>query len=49
MKGLDSSSSGVYPMSDIHTYYIYENQRWNPLSGLHFLLIYYYNLLVTQQ
>lgn len=33
MKGHDSSSSGVYPMSDIHIYYIYENQRWNPLSG----------------
>lgn len=33
LKGLDSSSSGVHPMSDIHTYYIYENQRWNPLSG----------------
>lgn len=33
IRGLEASSTGVGPMSDTHNYYIYENQRWNPLSG----------------
>lgn len=33
LKGLASSSHGINTMTDIHNYYIYENQRWNPLSG----------------
>lgn len=33
MKGLDTSSTGINSMTDTHNYYIYENQRWNPLSG----------------
>lgn len=33
MKGLDTSPSGINSMTDTHNYYIYENQRWNPLSG----------------
>lgn len=33
LKGLNSSSTGINSMTDTHNYYIYENQRWNPLSG----------------
>lgn len=33
MKGLEQSSTGINNMTDTHNYYIYENQRWNPLSG----------------
>lgn len=33
MKGMESSKAGVNSMADTHNYYIYENQRWNPLSG----------------
>lgn len=29
-KGLNSE---INPMTDTQTYYIYENQRWNPLTG----------------
>jgi len=31
--GLETSSSGINPMRDTHNYYVYENQRWNPLTG----------------
>ncbi|XP_055609024.1 tectonin beta-propeller repeat-containing protein [Uranotaenia lowii] len=33
LKGLETSNQGINPMTDTHNYYIYENQRWNPLSG----------------
>ncbi|XP_058061619.1 tectonin beta-propeller repeat-containing protein [Anopheles bellator] len=33
LKGLENSTHGVNPMTDTQNYYIYENQRWNPLSG----------------
>lgn len=33
LKGIDASTTGINPMADTHVYYIYENQRWNPLSG----------------
>ncbi|XP_055686263.1 tectonin beta-propeller repeat-containing protein isoform X2 [Lutzomyia longipalpis] len=33
LKGLETSTTGINGMSDTHKYYIYENQRWNPLSG----------------
>ncbi|XP_055708110.1 tectonin beta-propeller repeat-containing protein [Phlebotomus papatasi] len=33
LKGLETSNTGIHSMSDTHKYYIYENQRWNPLSG----------------
>ncbi|KAG4070974.1 hypothetical protein HA402_001411 [Bradysia odoriphaga] len=33
MKGLKQSFTGINSMTDTHNYYIYENQRWNPLSG----------------
>lgn len=33
LKGLETSSFGINSMSDTHNYYIYENQRWNPISG----------------
>lgn len=33
LKGLETSSSGINPMSDTHSFYVYENQRWNPLTG----------------
>ncbi|KDR11313.1 tectonin beta-propeller repeat-containing protein isoform X6 [Zootermopsis nevadensis] len=33
LKGLETSSSGINPMTDTHSYYVYENQRWNPLTG----------------
>lgn len=33
LKGLESNNTGINTMSDTHNYYIYENQRWNPLSG----------------
>lgn len=33
LKGLENSSTGVNSMSDTSQYYIYENQRWNPISG----------------
>lgn len=33
LKGLETSNQGINTMTDIHNYHIYENQRWNPLSG----------------
>ncbi|XP_014203430.1 tectonin beta-propeller repeat-containing protein [Copidosoma floridanum] len=33
LKGLDFSNTDVNPMIDTHNYYIYENQRWNPVTG----------------
>jgi tectonin beta-propeller repeat-containing protein 1 len=33
LKGLEVCTQGINPMSDTHNYYIYENQRWNPISG----------------
>lgn len=27
------SNDGINPMTDTQTYCVYENQRWNPLSG----------------
>ncbi|KAK3915633.1 Tectonin beta-propeller repeat-containing protein [Frankliniella fusca] len=33
LRGLETSNSGINPMSDTHAYYVYENQRWNPLTG----------------
>lgn len=33
LKGLSTNSTGINSMVDTHIYYIYENQRWNPLSG----------------
>ncbi|XP_053971353.1 tectonin beta-propeller repeat-containing protein isoform X1 [Hylaeus volcanicus] len=32
LKGLDSNT-GINTMVDTHNYYVYENQRWNPLTG----------------
>uniref|UniRef100_A0ABD2WY66 Galectin domain-containing protein n=1 Tax=Trichogramma kaykai TaxID=54128 RepID=A0ABD2WY66_9HYME len=31
--GLDFGSSGVNTMIDTHNYFVYENQRWNPITG----------------
>ncbi|KXJ78881.1 hypothetical protein RP20_CCG003236 [Aedes albopictus] len=33
LKGLETSNQGINTMTDTHNYHIYENQRWNPLSG----------------
>lgn len=33
LKGLEISSSGINNMTDTNHYYIYENQRWNPITG----------------
>ncbi|OAD62069.1 Tectonin beta-propeller repeat-containing protein [Eufriesea mexicana] len=32
LKGLDSNT-GINTMVDTHNYYVYENQRWNPVTG----------------
>lgn len=32
-QGLSTSTFGIHPMTDVRRIYIYENQRWNPLSG----------------
>ncbi|XP_029414961.1 tectonin beta-propeller repeat-containing protein 1 isoform X2 [Nannospalax galili] len=32
-QGLSSSTSNIYPQSDVKSVYIYENQRWNPVTG----------------
>ncbi|XP_033340443.1 tectonin beta-propeller repeat-containing peroxin 23 isoform X2 [Megalopta genalis] len=32
VKGLDSNT-GINSMVDTHNYYVYENQRWNPVTG----------------
>lgn len=31
--GLGTSNTGINTMIDIHNYYVYENQRWNPVTG----------------
>ncbi|XP_046681571.1 tectonin beta-propeller repeat-containing protein-like [Homalodisca vitripennis] len=31
--GLERTMAGVHPMTDTYSFYLYENQRWNPLSG----------------
>ncbi|XP_035793382.1 tectonin beta-propeller repeat-containing protein-like [Anopheles albimanus] len=33
LKGLEPSNQGINAMTDTQNYYVYENQRWNPLSG----------------
>lgn len=33
LKGLETSTTGINTMTDTQNYFIYENQRWNPLSG----------------
>ncbi|TGZ54256.1 Tectonin beta-propeller repeat-containing protein [Temnothorax longispinosus] len=33
LKGLGTSSTGINTMVDTHNYYVYENQRWNPVTG----------------
>lgn len=33
LKGLETSTTGINAIADSQNYYIYENQRWNPLSG----------------
>lgn len=33
MKGLETSTVGINNMTDTNNYYIYENQRWNPIQG----------------
>ncbi|KAM8889643.1 tectonin beta-propeller repeat-containing protein 1 [Synchiropus picturatus] len=32
-QGLSSSSDRIYTQTDVKSVYIYENQRWNPVSG----------------
>ncbi|XP_076684983.1 tectonin beta-propeller repeat-containing peroxin 23 isoform X2 [Andrena cerasifolii] len=32
LKGVDSNT-GINAMVDTHNYYVYENQRWNPVTG----------------
>ena len=29
----DSYKVGIHPMEDARYFYVYENQRWNPLTG----------------
>ena len=33
LKGLGDSNTGINPMVDTHNYFVYENQRWNPVTG----------------
>ncbi|XP_058805378.1 tectonin beta-propeller repeat-containing protein isoform X2 [Phymastichus coffea] len=33
LKGLDFSNADINPMVDTHNYFVYENQRWNPITG----------------
>lgn len=33
ISGLERSTEGIHPMTDTYCCYVYENQRWNPLSG----------------
>ncbi|XP_043272116.1 tectonin beta-propeller repeat-containing protein isoform X2 [Venturia canescens] len=33
LKGLEASNTGINPMMDTHNYFVYENQRWNPVTG----------------
>lgn len=30
---MGTSSNGINTMVDTHNYYVYENQRWNPVTG----------------
>ncbi|XP_067143428.1 tectonin beta-propeller repeat-containing protein 1 isoform X2 [Centruroides vittatus] len=32
-KGISGCNLGIYSMTDVRHVYVYENQRWNPLSG----------------
>ncbi|XP_058141768.1 LOW QUALITY PROTEIN: tectonin beta-propeller repeat-containing protein 1 [Dasypus novemcinctus] len=32
-QGLPSGTSHIYPQSDVRSVHIYENQRWNPVTG----------------
>jgi tectonin beta-propeller repeat-containing protein 1 len=32
-KGVETSKHGIHAMEDTKYYYVYENQRWNPLTG----------------
>lgn len=33
LKNLETNTTGIYSMIDVQNYYVYENQRWNPISG----------------
>ncbi|XP_046426690.1 tectonin beta-propeller repeat-containing protein isoform X1 [Neodiprion fabricii] len=33
LKGLRSNNTGINSMVDTHNYFVYENQRWNPVTG----------------
>lgn len=33
MQGLDSSKNSLFPQSDTKCVYLFENQRWNPVTG----------------
>ncbi|XP_034938051.1 tectonin beta-propeller repeat-containing protein [Chelonus insularis] len=33
LKGLGTNNADIYPMTDMHNYFVYENQRWNPVTG----------------
>ncbi|KAL6266845.1 hypothetical protein P5V15_003674 [Pogonomyrmex californicus] len=33
LKGLGTSNTGINTMVDTQNYYVYENQRWNPVTG----------------
>lgn len=33
LKGLGTSNADINPMTDTHNYFVYENQRWNPVTG----------------
>nr|CAD7402195.1 unnamed protein product [Timema cristinae] len=33
LSGLETSSGGINQMNDTHSFFVYENQRWNPLTG----------------
>lgn len=30
---MDSSTDNIYTQTDVKSVYIYENQRWNPVTG----------------
>lgn len=32
-QGLASSTDNIYTQTDVKSIYIYENQRWNPVTG----------------
>ncbi|XP_008548798.1 tectonin beta-propeller repeat-containing protein isoform X1 [Microplitis demolitor] len=33
LRGLGTSNADINSMTDTHNYYVYENQRWNPVTG----------------